>query len=201
MTRLLTRLLSILAVAAAAWYLMARADWVPGLKDLFAPRAVRIDETPVLVSEIRQLAEWTTVVSYDEVVEDTIRTETAPGPLSSLTGNDRLVLIAKGSVRAGTDLSAMGEDAIRRIGDSVSVSLPPSRIIDVIVNPSGVETFIETGTWTGEAFERLKIKARERMRDRAMQQGILGMADRRSVMLMENLLRQAGFSRLNVAVR
>lgn len=201
MTRLLTRLLLILALAATAWYFMARADWVPGLTDLFAPKDVRIDETPVLVSEIRQLAEWTTVVAYDEVVEDTVRTETDPNPLSGLSGSDRLVLIAKGSVRAGTDLSSMGDDAIRRFDDSISVTLPPARIIDVTVNPSGVETFIETGKWGGDAFERIKIKARDRMRDRALQQGILGRADRRAVMLMENLVRQSGFERMSVTVR
>ena len=201
MARLLNRLLLIVALAMTAWYFMARAGWVPGLGRLFSPKEVKIDETPVLVSEIRQLAEWTTVVSYDEVVEDTIRTETNPNPLSAISGSDRLVLIAKGSVRAGTDLASLQEDAIRRIGDSISVTLPPARIIDVTVNPSGVETFIENGTWPGEAFERVKIKARERMRDRALQQGILGMADRRSVMLMENLLRQAGFQKIGVAVR
>jgi hypothetical protein len=201
MARLLTRLLLIIALAATAWYFMARADWVPGLGHLFRPKAVKIDETPVLVSEIRQLAEWTTVVSYDEVVEDTIRTETNQNPFSAISGSDRLVLIAKGAVRAGTDLSSMEEDAILRIGDSISVTIPPSRIVDVTVNPSGVETFIENGAWPGEAFERVKIKARERMRDRALQQGILGMADRRALMLMENLLRQAGFERIGVAVR
>jgi hypothetical protein len=45
------------------------------------------------------------------------------------------------------------------------------------------------------------MKARERMRDRALQQGILGRADRRAVMLMENLVRQSGFKRMSVTVR
>lgn len=181
--------------------LLSRAGWLDGLRDLFAPRAVKIDETPVLVSEIRQLAEWATLVSYDEVVEDTIRTQGALDPLAAFRGTDRLVIIAKGSVRAGTDLSSMEEDAIRRIGDSISITLPPARILDVTVNPSGVETFIESGVWPGEAFERLKIKARQRMRDRSLQQGILGKADRRAVTLMENLMRQAGFEKTSVSIR
>ena len=201
MAKLLTRLVVILTLAATAWLLLSRAGWLPGLRDLFSPRAVKIDETPVLVSEIRQLAEWTTVVSYDEVVEDTIRTESDPDPISVFKGTDRLVIIAKGSVRAGTDLSSLDPDAIRRIGDSISVLLPSARILDATVNPSGVETFIESGSWPGEAFERLKIKARERMRDRALQNGILGKADRRAVLLMENLLRQAGFEKTSVTVR
>lgn len=201
MAKLLTRLVVLLALAATAWFLMSRAGWLPGLRDLFSPRSVKIDETPVLVSEVRQLAEWTTVVSYDEVVEDTMRTGADPNPLAVLRGTDRLVIIAKGSVRAGTDLSSMEEYAIRRIGDSISVVLPPARLLDATVNPSGVETFIESGTWPGEAFERLKIRARERMRDRALQQGILGKADRRAVTLMENLLRQAGFEKTGVTIR
>jgi hypothetical protein len=201
MAKPLTRLVVILTLAATAWFLLSRAGWMPGLRDIFSPRAVKIDETPVLVSEIRQLAEWTTVVSYDEVVEDTIRTESDPNPIAVLKGTDRLVIIAKGSVRAGTDLSSMDPDAIRRIGDSISVVLPSARILDATVNPSGVETFIESGSWPGEAFERLKIKARERMMDRALQQGILGKADRRAVTLMENLLRQAGFEKTSVSIR
>ena len=201
MTKPLIRLVVILTLAATAWFLLSRAGWMPGLRDIFSPRAVQIDETPVLVSEIRQLAEWTTVISYDEVVEDTIRTESNPEPISLFKGTDRLVIIAKGSVRAGTDLSSLDPDAIRRIGDSISVLLPSARILDATVNPSGVETFIESGSWPGEAFERLKIKARERMKDRALQQGILGKADRRAVTLMENLLRQAGFEKTSVSIR
>lgn len=201
MTRLAFKLLLVVILAATAWYLLAKTDWLPSLRELVKPKAVRIDETPVVVGEIRKLAEWTTIVAYDEVVEDTVRTESSPNPLSALTGPDRLVLVVKGTVRAGTDLSAMEEGSITRIGDSVAVTLPPARILDVSVNPSGVETFMESGQWPGEAFERVKIKARDRIRDRALQQGILARADRRAAMLMENLLRQSGFEKTGVTIR
>lgn len=201
MARLAIRLLLVVILAASAWYLLAKADWLPSLGELVRPKAVRIDETPVVVAEIRKLAEWTTIVAYDEVVEDTMRTESSPNPLSALSGPDRLVLVVKGTVRAGTDLAAMGEGDVTRIGDSVAVTLPPARIIDVSVNPSGVETFMESGQWPGEAFERVKIKARDRIRDRALQQGILSRADRRAAMLMENLLRQSGFEKTGVTIR
>jgi hypothetical protein len=80
----------------------------------------------------------------------------------------------------------------------LSIRLPRATITDVIVNPSGTETFVETGTWNSEAYGALVRKAGEKMRYRAMSEGILAKADARARRIMENLARQSGFTRVSV---
>jgi len=75
---------------------------------------------------------------------------------------------------------------------------PGSTELDIIINPSDVETFIETGEWSAAAFEKVKIKAGEKMRDRALSEDILGKANARARLLMDNFLRLSGFAKVNV---
>ncbi len=82
--------------------------------------------------------------------------------------------------------------------DSVAVLLPHAEILDAIINPSGIETFSEMGTWSDKEITAVKIKARTKMINRALQQDILTKADDRSKILMENFLRGVGFKKVTV---
>lgn len=125
-----------------------------------------IDDTAVIVTQIQTLGELTTACYYDEMV----LTRSKPGalsstPLGSLTrdGSPHLVLIAKGTVRAGIDLREMGPDDIRFSGDTVFVRLPAPQYLDVIVNPSDFEVFAESGKWSHEEVTALLSTARQRL--------------------------------------
>jgi hypothetical protein len=193
--------------ALAIWFLLGKMNIIPSLGDIFKSKAVQIDETPILIKEIKELAELTTMISIDEVVVDSITADPTTLAIRTITGlslnpfssgYDRLVLISKGKVTAGTDLSVLEPGNIFREKDSVSLGLPAAKILDVIVNPSDVETFIETGDWSTDAFEKVKIKAREKIKQRAISVGILGKANTRSRLLMDNFLHQAGFTKVHV---
>lgn len=186
------------------WWLLQKADILPSIGDIFRSKPIRVDETPILVEDIRELAELTTYVSQDEVVVDSIRFNPAASAWKQMTGiaftpgSDRLVLVVRGSVKAGTRLNEITEKDIFRDKDSVSLGLPRAVITDVIVNPSGTETFMETGAWTSEAFGALVQKAADKMRYRAVSEGIIGKADQRARTLTEQFLRQAGFKKVQV---
>jgi hypothetical protein len=199
------RILAFIFVAMAALWIINRIIGWPSLSGLFKSQPIRIAETPLQVEKIRELAELTTMVSIDEVVVDSSR-PAAPS-LSRIFQNplgpqeDRLVLVVRGFVKAGVDLQKLTDQDLYREKDSLRISLPRAGITEVLVNPSGTETFIETGTWNTSAFSALVEKAGMKMRDRAVSEGIIGKADQRARQLVANLLRQSGFQKISVHTR
>ena len=198
-------ILIILSIVAVI-FLLQKLKIIPGFKDLFMPKDVLIENTPILIREIKEMAEMITVTAYDEVVVDTARAGSLD-VVKALTGvsfsplspaYDRLVIVARGKVMAGTNLKLMSENNIAVTGDSVSIILPQAQILDVIINPSDYSTFTEIGTWTNDAVTRLKQRAGLKMQQRAIQKNILIIAENRSRMIMENFLKTAGFTKVYV---
>ena len=133
-------------------------------------RPLTIDDTPVIVTKIRSLGELTTACYYDEMVlsrtKENAFSSSALGSLAEGLGkdvDDHLVLIAKGTVRAGLDLMDMTEEDVRFVGDTAYIRLPAPQYLDVIVNPSDFEVFAETGKWTHEEITGLQETARTRL--------------------------------------
>ena len=133
-------------------------------------RPLTIDDTPVIVTKIRSLGELTTACYYDEMVlsrtKENAFSSSALGSLAEGLGkdvDDHLVLIAKGTVRAGLDLMDMSEEDVRFVGDTAYIRLPSPQYLDVIVNPSDFEVFAETGKWTHEEITGLQETARTRL--------------------------------------
>jgi len=187
-------------------FLLQRLKIIPGLNEIFAPKEVLIENTPLLIKEIKEMAQMITITAYDEVVADSIKGSTYD-VVKALTGisatpfsppMDRLVIIAKGRVMAGTDLLAIEETDIFTEDDSVSLKLPRARILEVVINPSDISTFTETGDWSNDAVTMVKIEARIKMEHRARDKNILTLAENRSKLLMENFLKTAGFEKVNV---
>jgi hypothetical protein len=205
MIRSYLRILAFIFVAMAALWIINRISGWPSLSGLFKSQPIRIAETPIQVEKIRELAELTTMVALDEVVVDSSRPATPS--LSRIFQNplgpqeDRLVLVVRGSVKAGVDLQKLTEQDVYREKDSVRITLPRAGITEVLVNPSGTETFIETGSWNTAAFSALVQKAGIKMRDRAISEGIIGKADQRARLLVENLMRQSGFQKISVQTK
>ena len=186
--------------------LLQKVKILPGFKDIFKPKDVLIENTPLLIKEIREMAQMITVTAFDEVVTDSAKAGTMD-VVKAITGisltpfsppYDRLVIVARGKVMAGTDLKMLEERDISVTGDSVSVRLPQARILDVIINPSDFSTFTETGEWSKDAVTKVKVNARRKMEERALQNNILPMAENRSRLLMENFLKSAGFKKVYI---
>ena len=164
-------------------------------------RPLTIDDTPVIVSKIRSLGELTTACYYDEMVlsrtKENAFSSSALGSLAEGLGkdvDDHLVLIAKGTVRAGLDLMDMSEEDVRFVGDTAYIRLPAPQYLDVIVNPSDFEVFAETGKWTHEEITGLQETARTRLLMGADHYGLKSRAYAGAMDAVTELLAASGFT-------
>ena len=153
-----------------------------------------IGESASVVEDIRKIGELSTACYYEEmVVKDSRPATSGLLGLKPFVGNDEIVFIAKGSVRAGYDLSMMrSEDAFRR-GDTLYLRLPPPKLTDVIMNPSDIEAFHESGHWSNEDTAPAKISARSRLIDHALDAGILEKAEKSARENIINVLGALGY--------
>ena len=164
-------------------------------------RPLTIDDTPVIVTKIRSLGELTTACYYDEMVlsrtKENAFSSSALGSLAEGLGkdvDDHLVLIAKGTVRAGLDLMDMTEEDVRFVGDTAYIRLPAPQYLDVIVNPSDFEVFAETGKWTHEEITGLQETARTRLLMGADHYGLKSRAYAGAMDAVTELLAASGYT-------
>ena len=165
-------------------------------------RGLTIDDTPVIVNKIRSLGELTTACYYDEMVlSQTKQNAFSSSPLGSLARDglgkdvdDHLVLIAKGTVRAGLDLMQMTDEDVRFVGDTAYIRLPAPQYLDIIVNPSDYEVFAETGKWSHEEVTRLQATARQRLLMGADHYGLKSKAYAGAMDAVTELLAASGYS-------
>lgn len=181
---------------------LVKLDILPSLRNLFRSKPVVIDNTPVLVKEMKSIAQLMTMSSFDEVVVDSAKSFSTEVPewtgSNAVRNQSQLVVIAKGQIIAGVDLQEIDQGRIFIKDDSVSLVLPKSKVLDAIVNPSHYEIFIEEKGWDPAEVNSIKVRARDQMIERAMQHGLLTKADIKAKMIMENFLRSAGFKRIKV---
>jgi hypothetical protein len=194
----------IILLLAGSYWLLSKVMVLPSLPDIFSSKPVVIDETPILIKQIRSIGQLITATSYDEVVVDSIissRKSTAINSFNLLsplpiipTDEKQLVIIGKGKVMAGIDLAKMNDTSIRIAEDTAWCRFPPAEVLDVIINPNDFETFIEKGSWADADVILLKNMARIKMIERAMTQNILSRADKKAKAVLRNFLKAAGFS-------
>jgi hypothetical protein len=207
MSKLLQRILVIAAVIFLIVFLFQKINWIPSFKNIFRSQPVVIDETPIIIKEINTLSQLVTVTFTDEVVMDTAKVSNGMPSLLPLSigtvltpSVDKLVMIGRGRVIAGTDLKKIKEADVKVTGDSIHVTLPTAEILQTIVNPSGFETFIEEGTWSDAAATSLKIKIRNQITKQALDQKILRQANDRSLNIIKVFLQNTGFKKIGITI-
>jgi hypothetical protein len=194
-------------ILVAAVFLLQQLNLIPAFGKWFRSEPVMIDNTPVLVENIRDMSQLITIVSFDEVVVtqddvqegrfiDNFLRNPSFDPMKK-----KISIIVKGRIFAGMDLKELKETDLFVKGDSASISLPPVKILDAIVNPSDYEIFIEEGRWETDEVNQLVIAARERMLKRAKEKGLLIKAQAKAKAVMESFFRSVGFKKLAVLVK
>jgi hypothetical protein len=180
----------------------------------FKSQPVTIDPTPLVVTEIKQIAELQTARMYCEMMVDSIPTSPVDLAWRSLSNTfmipgltevflppgKKLVMVAKGNIIAGIDVADIGAENITIKGDSVWVSLPAPKILDIITNPSDFEIFAEDGEWSNEAIQAVKQKARTKMEREANRQGLLTQAEGKAISLMQTFLLTSGYKYAKVEI-
>jgi hypothetical protein len=152
----------------------------------------RFYDTPTVLRQVQSLAQLVTVKYVLEkvvVVEDV-----------KWFGENRVLLVAHGVVKAGVDLHRMKPDDVRVSGRVVSVRLPPAEITDAYLDDKQTRV-IERTTGLLRVFDKdLEQKARqhaaEEIRRAAREAGILQEATERARAQVERLLHDLGFERV-----
>ena len=205
MSKFLKNVLFIATFILLIFFIFQKIKILPSFKDIFSSKPVVIEETPILIKEINTLAQLMTVTYSDEVVMDTVKLGIGIPSLVPIIGGsilspalDKLVIIGRGKVIAGTDLKKIKDQDIAQTGDSIIIQIPSSTILETILNPSDFETFIEKGNWSEAAETILKVKIRNELNDRAINQNILRQADVRSKNIMETFLKNTGFKNVEI---
>lgn len=205
MRKLRNRIIIILTAVAAFW-LLQKIKVIPSLKDLFGAKPVVIDETPVLIKDIKSIGQLITYSFYDEAVADSVITtrgsafvnafnRLAPVPMLP-TADKQLVLIGRGKVLAGIDLSLLTDTGLIIKDDTITLILPKPQIFATILNPGDFETFIEQGNWTNEEVILVKLKARRKIEAHALQQNILEKAGTKAKEIFKNFFKNMGFKKV-----
>ena len=186
---------ALLAILLLLYGPLAKIGLLPSLPSLLRGGAPKIEETPVIIQQVKNIAQMFTQTFYDEYVYDSgvLRT-----PLFNV--NKRLIFIAKGEVISGFDLSELSEKSIIRRDKSIVVKLPPARILDVVINPSGFETFIEEGEISFEESKKFHEDARRIFDRNAREKGILKNSAEQGRQMLEKFFRLLGFETVDIII-
>ena len=167
----------------------------------YISKDLTIDNTANVVEKIRTISEFTSACYYEEAVLKRDKVEAGKqNKLMQLANieadsvRSEVVILAKGTVRAGYDLSKIPANQIKVSGDSISLALPKPEIFDVIVNPSDYEMYVEDGKWPHEEITSIQATYREELTASSLESGLLEKADKSGEERLTNFLKGLGFS-------
>ncbi len=152
----LVALCILVAVGAIVWlgYKMKDNSLSIGIND-------KIDQTPTVVSQIREIGQWEFLSITDEELIDTVRT--------GFFSDDELVRIYYGTLRIGIDFSQCDEKWIERDGDSIKIDLPPVQLLDEnFLDEARTKSFFESGKWSNADRKAMADRAKAVMRKRCL---------------------------------
>jgi len=204
---LIRRPLVLILLVLAIIFIFLKLNIFSGIANWFKAKPVLIDNTPLVIKEIKAIAELNTATMYQEIVLDSVAISSSPVPVMinpfSLTPRPvilkkEIVLIIKGRVTAGIDLKNVSDKDVFVQDDSVSIKMPAAKITDVFLNPSGIETFYEQGSWSNEEVTLVKQSARRKLLAEADRQQLLKKANAKAKAVLEQFLRAAQFKKINI---
>lgn len=153
-----------------------------------------ISPDPVtIVKEVQGLSRLETA-AY--TIEKIVTAESQQGPLAFLLG-DRLILVAHGQVIAGVDLDELNEDDVTVDAEGVvHVSLPEAKVFVAALSSEDSYIFDRDTGVLGQKVD-LETQARQaaevEIRQAALEDGILDMAQRNAEVTVRQLIRRLGF--------
>lgn len=180
---------------------------LPSFRNLLQSKPVVIENTPVVVKQIKAIAQLITISAYEELVADSSVTQTRTIHLPllpdiELSGTTRkLVLIGKVTTHIGIDMQQLTDADISGTPDSIHIILPAAQILDAIINPSDVEVFIEQGEWENTAVASLKNKMRYLAQSNAISKGLLAQSEQKAIEVVSNFFKAAGYRQVVIQFR
>jgi hypothetical protein len=161
--------------------------------------APRIYSTPVLLKQVQTLSQLVTV---QYVLEKAVVWNDPPKTVLSqfLAGENHILLLAHGIVKAGVDLGKLAPDDLRVEGTRILIRLPPAQITDAYLDDAQTQV-IERTTGFLRSFDKdleqnVRQNAVDDLRRAARMGGILKDAEERAHAQLANLFFQMGFAKV-----
>jgi hypothetical protein len=169
---------------------------------IFKSQEIQLRETPLILEDVKDIAELFTATSYEEIFIDTTKAveNSTLKKIFTFKKNhgERFVLLARGTCMAGTDLSGISESDIVAQDSSLSIKIPEATIISTIVNPSDYEIYIDEGTWTPNEVKKIKSYAENKIRQLAIKDGLLVKAQARTELLLKQFFNSIGYTNVTI---
>lgn len=215
-------------IITGAVALIALGGVIFGVTKFFHRDPLAIEKTANVVEEVKKIGEFTTACYYEEIALNDSYEDSATfmgrkasdvagkatkkiglgfaskfaskATAAATTSHNEIVLIGKGRVRAGFDLSKIEEGDINVHGDTLELVLPPAEVFEIIMNPSDFTTEYEKGTWSHELTKPIKEQAKIELEQNAIEYGILAKAEESGLKRLEDLFRTFGFNTILLTV-
>lgn len=179
--------------------------FMQGLDTMFnAPQPTpAVDIRSVVVRQVRGASELTTAVFAMETVADASQIRTLAG---LEIGTTRLLYIGYGEVRAGVDLSELGTDDVEVVSDTITIRLPPPRILDskIDVSRSRVYDYDQGFLGLGPDAPDLQTVAEQQaliqILEGACANGILKEANEKAQVAVTQLMSVSGYGQVIVEI-
>ena len=210
MNKLIRNIIFIFLLVLAAWWAWSRMDILPSLRNVFRSKEVVIDQTPIVVSEIRALSQLITLTAYDEIIADTMApTNTRerisqvlnPFRLEKVLTKKRLILIGKITTHVGIDMQNLTQHDVRINKDSIHIDLPTPVILDVILNPSGTEIFLEEGNWDQASVSNLKKTMMHKAAQGISDKNLYQQSRQKAIEVLTDFLKAAGYTSISIGFK
>ncbi len=164
----------------------------------------RIYSSPALLKQIQTLSELVTVkyvIEKTEVWNDPPKNILA----AFVAGDNHILLVARGIVKAGVDLSELRPDDLQVHEKSIIATLPPSRVTDCYLDDKETKV-IERSTGFLRSFDKdleqnIRATTVEDIRGAAVRGGIRQEADERAKTQLKALFLQLGFEHVEFRSR
>ena len=187
----------VLAVAlifiAGAWFGIKLTRWLsPG-------SGARELNTPVIIQQVQTLSDLVTV-KY--VMEKVVIVNSPPTSMLGqfVQGENRVLLLAHGIVKAGVDLKRLRPEDVRIAGKKITLHLPPSQVTDAYLDEHQTQVIDWEKGFLRDFDKDLESTARQNAVDdisrAARKAGILQDADDRARKELAVFLNQAGFEQV-----
>lgn len=169
------------------------------LEQILNPTPTIVPDPVSIVKEVRGLSRLETA-AY--TIEKIITAESRQGPLAFLLG-DRLILVAHGQVIAGVDLDKLDESDITVNEDgTVKLVLPEAEVFLTALSSEQSYVFHRD---TGVMGMRVDLEtearqvAEEEIRNAALEDGILDMAQKNAETYVRHLILTLGFKEVDIS--
>jgi hypothetical protein len=196
--------LTLAAFAAAVLFVvgLVAGAFIPGCVGLHS--SPRIYNTATVLRQVQTLSQLVTIKYVMEKVE--IVEDPPQNPIRQFfPDNTRVILVARGIVKAGIDFSHMQPGDVRISGNKIILRLPPAQITDAYLDDANTRV-IEHNTGFLRSFNKdleqtTRQNAIDDIRRAARSSGILKDAEEKAQAQLTNLGRQLGFEEVEFSAR